>query len=720
MRMTTQDSSQVVVGDVEHEQAYAIEFNPFMASLLSDKLYTDKPLACWRELYANAHDESDDIKVRLPDYDDQTCMVWDNGGGLDKDELIGLFCTYGASNKRDTNNKIGGFGVGSKVLFSYTDSFSAFSVKNGVKTYITCYKNDEGMPTARILGHGPSDEQSGTCITWAVKNSDIIAFRRTALEVFARFKHKPTFVNEGMKKHEWCEKPYSLETDTWAIREHEFSKSLRQTGEGVMLVMGGIAYPVDGALLGHEFQKIVQSSIDLFAPIGAVQLAASREALSYDAKTVQYVKQRLSDVMRDADQIVEDQLTSAGSWYDREVMRESVVNPLPFLDDDHRVIPEICDLEVRTWSRGYRGRATPSRLKFDDSSSWVLHPISWEETRKRTKDRWASQPDNYHYRRGGLANRAYNPYDLIIAFPSGKGMPPGFTTRCAAFVAEYSNIEKVMILSDNAHKWIKRNQVPTDCIVLWDDAMHEKYKPDPSSPTSRTYARKQFKNVTVNEVVSGSRGYLGMRYMGKLGEFVPDEDDKDIRWFLLSNNDSYKSADNPGVNGRERELAYLCSAGHLTLRAVPKSYAKVLGGQFRNINKSKDEFHEYIDILLSEHTTIDGYVRSQLHEKYRDKWSGQVKGLDEGFEQLKEAGWDAPDWVTRFASIWTMNWFEQRTGDNLKDLIDHKKAQTLIEKELDKTTKKVHKYPLFFPAVSGVVHPVSSQVVTALDKYLTN
>ena len=318
----------ISAGDTEQDISYGIEFNPFMASLLSDKLYTDKPTACWRELYANAHDESDDIKVQLPTYNEPTCVIWDNGPGLDQNELISLFCTYGASNKRDTNSKIGGFGVGSKVLFSYTDTFSASSVKNGVKTGIVCYKDDEGMPTARIIGSEPSDEQSGTRIQWATTSYDAESFRASAIEVFSRFEHKPTFLCNTI--HSWSQEMYSFETNKWGVRHPDFSSTLKKTGSGVQVVMGGIAYPVSPSSLDYsKYNEICKGDIDIFAPIGAVQLAASREALSYDEKTTAYVSRRLDDMKDQALQMIEDAIASSPNWYEKELAREAIVSPVP-------------------------------------------------------------------------------------------------------------------------------------------------------------------------------------------------------------------------------------------------------------------------------------------------------------------------------------------------------------------------------------------------------
>ena len=703
----------VSVGDVEHEQAYGIEFNPFMASLLSDKLYTDKPYACWRELYANAHDESSNIQVRLPDYMDQTCMIWDSGVGLDRDCLINLFCTYGASNKRDTNSKIGGFGVGSKVLFSYTDTFSAFSVRDGVRTEIVCYKNDEGMPTARILGHGPSDEQSGTCIKWAVSDRDINKFRNAALEVFARFEHKPVFVDQGPDDLVWMDDPYATSTKHWGVRKKSFSKYLSRTGSGATLVMGGIAYPIESSSVGHnEFNDIVEADIDIFAPIGAAQLAASREALSYDSKTLEYVKRRLKDMRDEATERAARELQKAPNWYQRELIREQIEAPIPFLKDNRRMVPEAHEIDTRVWHSRHRS-SIPTRLKFEDRGQWTVDPKVWEDARKLTRSEWKDKPleDKYGRRLNGA-------YDCVIAFNNGgKGMPPGFTNRIAAF-AKHHNLNSIVLLTEKAHKWCKTNHVPTDQVLIWDSAMHEKWKPSATMASTGTYHRKKFADVRVFQVVSSYSTSLQIRDRGTMSEFAADSSE---RFFALSSNRSYISSENPGLRNREAEVGWLCAAEHLEVLLIPKSYKRILGKPFYDINKEPDKFHAKVDLLLKDEdkTLIEGYVRSKLYHKIKATHSRDYSVVSGHRALSEQSAYQPPKWLDRYIDILSIEYREQRAAEYLSSLVDKNKADLLVQKELDKFNEKLYKKPLLLPILNGISGAsVTAEAALAVTKYL--
>ena len=696
----------ISAGDSEQDVAYGIEFNPFMASLLSDKLYTDKPTACWRELYANAHDESDNIQVQLPTQSEPTCIIWDNGPGLDQDELIGLFCTYGASNKRGTNSKIGGFGVGSKVLFSYTDTFSASSVKNGVITRIVCYKNNEGMPTARIVGHEASDEQTGTRIEWAVSTYDVDVFRKIGLEVFARFEHKPTFLCQTV--HTWPD-PYSLKTDYWAVRSSDFSSMLMKTGSGVHIVMGGIAYPVSSSSLTESnYYEVCKSDVDIFAPIGSVQLAASREALSYDDKTVAYVTRRLGDMQDEAAQLVEDEIACAVNWYEKELARERVLKPVPFLNNRRNDAPGELKVthEVRRW--GSRGGHVPTRIKLDTENYFTIDPKSWEDVKKYVESDFQ---DSVSPNNGGYS---YRGYECVIRFPTGTTAPSGFTTRAAEFVRD-KGLRSFIVIPDDVVEWCEENHVPTDHVVLWDKVMHDKYKADKADTSYVEYRRKEAHATTLYEVVSSGETYLNVREKGMLRQLAESDGPQ---WFLLTNSGSYVRADNPAVDGREPVIGYLCAAGELEVHLVPKSYAGVLGGNFININKEKEKFDACLRAKIKGHNMLDGYVRGRLRPLFRELIMTELMydhKVRNGVEALmREDNWEVPKWFDRFIRVLVEGDPVHQAANHL--VVDKGKASVLIQKELDMTKKRLYRKPMIFQALTSANETKHSQMSTLASK----
>ena len=95
---------------------FTIETNASMFSLLTSKVYNDPMAAVIREWSTNAIDaciaanKPIDFEVHIPTATECYFSVRDYGTGLEADQLTTLFCTLGASTKRNSNAYNGTFG----------------------------------------------------------------------------------------------------------------------------------------------------------------------------------------------------------------------------------------------------------------------------------------------------------------------------------------------------------------------------------------------------------------------------------------------------------------------------------------------------------------------------------------------------------------------------------------------------------------------------------
>src|SRR5206468_2322508 len=95
--------------------------------LLRNKLYNNPINSVVRELTSNAYDANVENKnehipvvISLPG---EYLIIKDDGVGLSADRLQNVFCVYGESTKRDSDDFIGGYGLGGKSVFAYSQSF---------------------------------------------------------------------------------------------------------------------------------------------------------------------------------------------------------------------------------------------------------------------------------------------------------------------------------------------------------------------------------------------------------------------------------------------------------------------------------------------------------------------------------------------------------------------------------------------------------------------
>lgn len=177
--------------------------------LLSDSLYTDPLNSIMRELVSNAVDASlihrqlpkekqPPIIIHLPEniYDD--FFIQDFGVGMSLMTVLETFDTYFNSTKETSADDIGGFGLGGKTPFLYTNEFimETTSPEDGIRrTFV--YRTDHvttedtndsimGKPYNSYLQHLDVVDSNlkGTKISFKLKsNYDIIKFYKTLSQV---------------------------------------------------------------------------------------------------------------------------------------------------------------------------------------------------------------------------------------------------------------------------------------------------------------------------------------------------------------------------------------------------------------------------------------------------------------------------------------------------------------------------------------------------------
>lgn len=266
-----------------------IKTSPKIFNFFADQTYANKPRAICRELVANAVDShvmagkpNEPVEVWLPTLVDPVFKVRDFGLGMAHDFVMGPFMCYADGSTKDQSNiAIGGFGIGSKSPFAYTDSFTLKSTFDGTVSVYTVYKDDDGIPSVSLLAQKSTDEPNGVEVSFPVEPSDFESFRTAALEALKYFTPLPYLRNSGHDKLEGPE--YASKGNGWGMRS---------TSGPLQVIMGGVMYPVEANNLSYKFKdetarKMLNYGLDIYVPIGTCSIALSREALSYDERTIE-------------------------------------------------------------------------------------------------------------------------------------------------------------------------------------------------------------------------------------------------------------------------------------------------------------------------------------------------------------------------------------------------------------------------------------------------
>ncbi|WP_292976281.1 ATP-binding protein [Mycobacterium sp.] len=150
-------------------------------------LYADRRLAVVREYVSNAVDATraagrvEPVAVTTPTMIEPSLVVTDQGTGMSLEEVEATFLAFAASSKRDSNDLIGGLGVGAKSAWALAESFLVDTVKAGRRTMVRAARNLEHQV---LLAGEPSELPDGTTICVPVEVAGHVeAWVRAVLEV---------------------------------------------------------------------------------------------------------------------------------------------------------------------------------------------------------------------------------------------------------------------------------------------------------------------------------------------------------------------------------------------------------------------------------------------------------------------------------------------------------------------------------------------------------
>lgn len=279
-------------------QDFKIKANAKAFKILSSNLYKDKILAICRELICNAYDshvqvgkKDVPVVVTVPTAANPNFIVEDFGLGLSKEEVEQIYTTYFESTKTNTNELIGGLGLGSKSPFAYTTSFTVIATKNEVQNTFVAFIGDGGLPQISLLVTQPVPGKSnGVRVEVPVQTSDCYLFRNS------------------LTKLQWFETVPEVIGDSGITQHHLFNR-LKKYGFATevsykrnrMAVMGNIAYPIsidhieNADRIMSKIISLTTHDINIYLKfdIGELDIAPSREELSYDKKTQEVILNKL-------------------------------------------------------------------------------------------------------------------------------------------------------------------------------------------------------------------------------------------------------------------------------------------------------------------------------------------------------------------------------------------------------------------------------------------
>jgi hypothetical protein len=607
----TDEKQQVLVAGAQSVDAFTIKASAKAFQILSSNLYSNPLGSMIRELSTNAYDAhvmvgkaDEPFHLTLPNRLEPSFKIRDFGPGLSHNDIMNIYTTFFESTKTNSNDMVGCLGLGSKSPFGVSDSFTVTSFFQGEKTIYSAFLNEDRIPSIALFHKEPTDEPNGLEIEVAINADDFRVFNREVNGQLKYFKTKPLVF--GNSNFEWnVEEEYLYSGSNW---------KMVKGGGSPRVVQGQIQYPINVRNMGKEFdeasdvvRELLNKSVLFEVNIGDVNIAPSREALSYDAKTNQNIIKAAEKILEELPVQIAEAIQSEPSEYLARLKYSEIMNDLCLIESyrHQALVNYLMESGKITWNgidvssttinidkadltqavtfyRNYNGKYSKS----------ILHPY-------RTWGKPDTEPETWNFEIRSLKSTLW-----IYATPSDKGVElrakkwanDHFKQSCSIHVITSSLSLDVLTSKFGlmTSDWVKAKDLP-------------KIVKAPKDSTDKTIYVKQFNDsctwqrtrkwdtIRVNDLSQLSGYYVALDRLKVLDNGSPVDDFDSIvsGAIKLGLLDESKNIYGLGTQNLKRSHGLIDLFDHI--RAVSKA-GKVtkldFGGNETVINKLKSDWKE--------------------------------------------------------------------------------------------------------------------------------
>jgi len=296
---------------------------------LSKTIYKDPIGSIIREYVSNAWDANIEAQCNEPvivsldeDISGKYFSVKDFGPGISEERVVNVFCKYGKSTKNTSNDQIGGYGIGAKSAFAYTNTFFINTIAEGKLYKYILYKTNEG-PKMQSLSTEPTDDRSGTEIKIYLnqKNSnDRVNFKEKISEQLRYFDN--VYFKDAYDSNDYK----IIERKTFKYSSQSFiSNKFSQ----LHIAIGKVYYPIDRNIC--SFMSDIKLPFALKFNVGDLAVTLSREDIQYDDPTIEKIKIKYQEFLEEINLIYASQKFEFDNLL--EYCKEASENPIIKLND---------------------------------------------------------------------------------------------------------------------------------------------------------------------------------------------------------------------------------------------------------------------------------------------------------------------------------------------------------------------------------------------------
>jgi len=337
--------------NLKSEMVFGVSDLGLIFDILRNKLYSDKIGSICREYMSNARDahrevgKNDPIKVILPNSLDLRFRVIDYGPGISPERMENIFTKYAGSTKRHDNVQTGGFGIGGKSGFSYSDSFAITTIVDGVKYSYTAYIDETKVGKLALLNQINTDEPNGTEICIPVLPNDCQKFNE-GTEIASRWWDIQPIISGGQITSKLPGVENLLVTGKTVNYQIYISAKNCYSDPKFTICVDGIPYVTQIPFFDETSFDIIRNgpkSAVLHLGNGEISLTANREAIQWDDRTSDKIRTILMDIISDLKEQVFNLIET----------KETYNEALSYSENLEKALPDLINSSKQTW-RGKR------------------------------------------------------------------------------------------------------------------------------------------------------------------------------------------------------------------------------------------------------------------------------------------------------------------------------------------------------------------------------
>jgi len=266
----------------------------FFFQMMSSSIYSNPKGSIIREITSNCFDAHQEIGVKEPviiGYENQEGNLFmtfeDFGVGISPERFEKIYLKYLSSSKRESNEQMGYFGLGSKSPFAYADLFYIRTRYDSTEYLYIMSKGQNGIPDWDLMMTNPTTERNGTQIKFLIEGGrygeDFFEFKK---EIESQLRYFDDVYVKGFD--------INNEYTILDYRTFKFRPDTRETS--MHIALGKVTYPIDWDAIGRD---LIGIPVGVKFDIGELVITPNRESIRYTKEMIELINLKIDGCLKE-------------------------------------------------------------------------------------------------------------------------------------------------------------------------------------------------------------------------------------------------------------------------------------------------------------------------------------------------------------------------------------------------------------------------------------